>query len=234
MSHEEDIYKLCIIEKPFLNNSEKKFKSFFGHLLSLRMEGYSAVHGIDVIPIDKYDYFAINFFLYKELEGDIIPLACSRIIRYSECIANDMEFTPLSLLHSMKNNNTKQGIQQLISDRVANGQDITFDSSFTISPELKGSVESQRVIKYVIGSVLNWHKDNDENCFIASATLKVKTDRLFSKLGLAAISDDSNYNLQNVNNEPALMMKFTESPTQQAHRWMDDSRSLWENREQCV
>ncbi len=231
MSKQPNQYKLCVIEKPFSTYRTKKAKKIIGHLLSLRMEGYNAVHGPSVIPIDKYDYIATNLLLYKEQDDDIIPLACSRILRHSECVTNNMDFFPLSLLNNNLNKKTKESIKNTVQQRNAIGQDITFDSSFTISPELKGSPESQRVIKYILGAVLNWHKDNNENYFFASATIKVKTDKLFSKLGLIPISDDSQYILTNVNNEPAVMMKYVNSPTQQATRWMADSRVLWDSRE---
>lgn len=223
-------YKICVIEKPFEPRTCVEHKHFIGHLLFLRMDGYSAVHGKEVVPIDPYDYFATNILLYKEIAGKIIPLACSRIIRYSDCVANSVDFPPLTLLDNDDNKNTVDEIIKLIEKKSEEGQDITFDSSFTVSPSFKCSSESNLIIKYIIGAVFHWHRENGENIFFASATLKVKTDRLFERLGLFPVSNDSSYLLHSINDEPALMMKYMDSPTLRTHKWMYDSREIWGNR----
>jgi len=239
-------YKIYVLEKPFSFHASREYKKFLGYLLSLRMDGYSAVHGQDVVPIDQYDYFATNILLYKEVKNEIIPLACSRIIRYSDCLLNNIEFFPLKLLKDKKNKKTRKYIEELLNERAKKGLDVTFDSSFTISPELNNSMESQKVVKHIMGAVFNWHKEYNENCFLASATIKVKTgrlfsklglscvcvktDRLFSKLGLSCVCDDSEYKLQSVNNEPAVMMKFNNSHTNRTNKWMKSSEFIWDNR----
>lgn len=227
-------YKLCIIEKPFDSAENTQQKNFFGHLLALRMEGYSAVHGKGVIPIDPYDYFATNILLYKEISGEIVPVACSRIIRYSDCIANNLVFPPLNLLDHRRNKNTADEILRMIETMSKEGKEITFDSSFAIAPLYKCSSESNLIIKNIMGSVFHWHNENNANTFLASATIKVKTDRLFERLGLSPVANDSSYKLQSVNNEPALMMKFTESPTKRTKKWMESCTELWTDRIQST
>ena len=223
-------YRLCIIEKPFEPEACYSQKNFFGKLLTLRMEGYSAVHGKGVVPIDPYDYFATNILLYKEVMGTIIPVACSRIIRYSDCLDNNLAFPPLNLLDDHCNKNTIEVILHLLDEAFRKGREITFDSSFAIAPSFKCTSESNLIIKYIMGAVFHWHKEYDTNIFIASATIKVKTNRLFERLGLSPVANDSNYRLLSVNNEPALMMKFLNSPTKRTQKWMEASNSLWENR----
>lgn len=227
----KDKYKIYVLEKPFSNTPNKKDKKFLGYLLSLRMYGYSAVHGYNIMPIDKYDYLATNILLYKEVDNEIIPLACSRILRYSDCKINNVDFPPLELLKDKKNQHSKEEIIKTIDKRTEKGLDVTFDSAFTISPEINSTMESQKAIKYILGAVLHWHNENNENCFFASATIKVKTDRLFNKLGLISVADDSEYQLENINDELALMMKFKNNHTKQAKKWMESSRSIWEERE---
>jgi len=227
-------YKIYVLEKPFSFYASREDKKFLGYLLSLRMDGYSAVHGQDIVPIDQYDYFATNILLYKEAKNEIIPLACSRIIRYSDCLSNNIEFFPLKLLKNKENKNTRYYIEELLKKRIEKGLDVTFDSSFTISPELNNSMESQKVIKNIMGAVFNWHNEYNENYFLASATIKVKTDRLFSKLGLSCVSDDSEYRLKNVNNEPAVMMKFNNSHTERTNKWMKSSKCIWDNRNRVL
>ncbi len=223
-------YKICVIEKPFEIGMCVVHKQFFGHLLALRMDGYSAVHGQGVVPIDPYDYFATNILLYKEISGNILPLACSRIVRYSDCVENNVDFLPFLLLDNERNKNTIREITQVVESKLEDGEDITFDSSFTVSPLFKYSSESNQIIKHIIGAVFHWHRENGQNSFFASATLKVKTDRLFVRLGLHPVSNDSNYMLHSVNNEPALMMKYIDSPTRHTRKWMEDSQKIWEKR----
>jgi len=220
-------YKLCILDSAFKESNNNEYNKFFGLLLSLRMKGYMHTHGINAIPIDSYDYIATNILLYREQNNEIEPLACSRIVRYSMCRGNNLEFVPLSLLDDEENVESIEAIRNFILNET---NDITFDSSFTIAPKYKCTKESQIIIQYILGAVFCWHRDNGLNNFFASATLKIKTDKLFNKLGLESISNDAQYKLKSINNEPALMMKFISNYTQVTEQFMKKTEELWRRR----
>ena len=221
MNHE---YKLAEIKNPFFNKKYDKGKFIFSQAISLRMEGYAYVHGENVIPIDQYDFFSTNLLIYKEKKENIIPFASCKIISYRDCLKNNLPFPPLEYLKDDKDLLLK--VINLIKEEE---NDISFVCSFTISPELQGTQESLLVIKYTIGSVLNWHKDKKIN-FITSATLKVKTDKLFKRLGFLEVSENPLYHLKSINNEEAIMMKYIHTPSKQGKKWLNDSCDLWEER----
>jgi hypothetical protein len=222
-----DEYKLAVIKNPFFNKEYDKGKFIFSQAISLRMEGYAYVHGENIIPIDQYDFFSTNLLIYKEKgKEDIIPFACCKIISYRDCLKNNLPFPPLEYLKEDKNTDSLLEVTKLVTEAE---NDISFVCSFTIAPALQGTQESLSVIKYTIGSVLNWHKDEKIN-FITSATLKVKTDKLFKKLGFLEVSDNSLYHLKSINNEEAIIMKYIHTPSKQGKKWLNDSFNLWEER----
>jgi hypothetical protein len=227
------MYKLAVIKSPF-NQRETESRLYFGMMLSLRMSGYSKIHGIKVVPIDVYDYFSTNILLYEELNGKKTPLASCRIISLDDCKMNNLDFPPLENLYKSKNIDAYNQVMEIIRQNRRNNLDTTYDCSLTISPEIMNTKKSKIVIKYIVGSTLQWHLHKNINIFIVSATLKVKTDKLFKKLGFCEISNNSIYNLESVNNELAVMMKYTGNPTPYGTQWIKDSENIWRRREEFL
>ena len=222
-------YQLFVLDRVSYSELNTFEENILGSLLTLRIKGYFDFHGHNVMPVDPHDHYCTNLLLCEKKGDEYYPLACAKVIKYSDCEARGLKFPPVDILENSQNKEALASVNKLIADASEAGEDITYDCSFTICPGKRGNHNSAQVAKYLLASWLSYHHNCDINQFILSATIKTKTDRTFSRLGCIPVCSDAFYELYSINYEQALMMHFDDySP--QAKRWIKDARTLWENR----
>ncbi|PSU32789.1 hypothetical protein [Photobacterium lutimaris] len=224
-----DNYQLFVLNCVSYSDLNTSEENIFGSLLTLRIKGYFDFHGHNVMPVDQHDHYCTNLLLCEKSGDEYYPLACAKVINYSDCQERGMKFPPVDILENSQNKEALDSVNRLIEQAKVAGEDITYDCSFTICPDKRGNHNSAHVAKYLLASWLSYHHHNNINQFILSATIKTKTDRTFSRLGCKPVCSDTFYKLYSINYEQALMMNFDDY-SHQALRWIKDARGLWENR----
>lgn len=198
-------------------------------MLALRIGGYYKYYGNKLMPLDLYDHFSNHIVLSKKIGNEFKSIACVRYISLSRCIENDFVFLPLSRISSTSNAELEHHINHLILNNKNDSNDFIYNSGLTIHPSVTCSKEKRSIIKYIVGAALNCHKDAGNRKFIISAIAKVKTDRLFIKLGFKPICGNPYYVYKGLESEQFMILMF-DGGNDLSEEWIEDTRKLWSAR----
>ena len=222
-------YQLFVLNHVSFSDVSPMEEKIFGALLTLRIKGYFKYHGHNVMPVDQHDHYCTHLLLCEETDGKYAPLACAKFIKYSDCEKYGFDFPPIDILERSNNKEALSRAKEMIHQACLRGEELSYDCSFTIAPEVRKSRKGGIVAKFILASWLCYHKHSQLNNIILSATVKTKTDRTFSRLGCLPICDDAYYDLYSINNERAQMMYFDDySP--QALKLIKYGCDIWESR----
>lgn len=218
-------YQLYLLHSPSALPQHGECQHLFGELLALRIRGYVREHGPGVMPVDAYDHFSTHLLLCQDGQ----PVACAKFIPFLDCQSQQRAFPPGELLERAGNQPAQQATEAFIRRLIARNLDLTYDCAFTLCPTIRQSQEAATIVRIMHGAWMCYHHSVGPRHFIVSATLRLKTERLFLRLGCQPVCKQAEYRLHSVNNEPALMMCF-EQGSPLAQSWIAQYRPLWEQR----
>lgn len=204
-------------------------QELFSKITKLKIDGYQHEYGQNVMPMSSHDYFSSHIIICEEKDNDLFPLAISKVTKYSLCQYFNQPFPPIELVRKGGNEKLAVEIESIIKDTIDKYGEITYDSSWTIRPDIRNTRANTIVIRMMLAEWINYHIDSALNDFLVSATLKVGTDKIFLTTGCEPISDDPYYQLIEVDNQKAMMlhcMQISDKMLYNASKY----RSLWDNR----
>lgn len=223
-------YQVVILENPCLCWNEQTTQNIFSKVVKLKMDGYQYEYGQNVMPLNAYDFIGTHLVLCEKQKDDLQPVSIAKISRYSVCDYFNHSFQPIELAKKGGNNKLADEIEEILNETYACGREITYDSSWTVRPDLRNKkVANSTVLRIMFSLWVNYHLDHSIPDFIVSATLKVKTDKMFLASGCVPISENPYYRLLEVNNQEAMMLRssgLSKLVLLNAEKY----RSLWENR----
>lgn len=213
-----------------LNGLNYDLNSDFGRIcmemLALRIGGYYKYYGNKLMPVDLYDHFSNHIVLYKNTGKLNRPLSCLRYISLSKCRENDLLFLPLARISSTSNSELEKHINHLILNNKNESNDLIYNSGLTIDPSITCNKERRIIIKHTVGAALNCHKNAGNREFIISAITKVKTDRLFTKLGFKPICNNPYYVYKGLESEKFMILMF-DGGNDLSQSWINDTGDFW-------
>lgn len=218
-------YQLYLLHSPSALPQHGECQQLFGELLALRIRGYVREHGLTVMPVDAYDHFSTHLLLCQ----DERPVACAKFIPFQDCLSQQRTFPPTELLARAGNEPARRATEAFIARLQARHLDLSYDCAFTLCPGARRSQEAASIVRMMHGAWMCYHDSVGPRHFIVSATLRLKTERLFQRLGCQPVCKQAEYRLHSINDEPALMMHF-EQGTPLAQSWISHYRPLWEQR----
>ncbi|WP_324768353.1 hypothetical protein [Pokkaliibacter plantistimulans] len=219
-----DRFQLVLLHQPSYGERSKDIRDYFGKLLALRIQGYFHEHGHRYIPVDIYDHFASHLLLLCNGEA----VACARIVDHAACVQHELAFPPVTLLSQSGSPSAVAAVQQFVQQYGQQGG-VGYDSAFTLCPAIRQQRLAATVVKVMHGLWMLYHHNSQPRRFVVSATLRLKTERLFSKLGCAPVCCDPYFQLHSINSELAMMMLFSR-PSALAQEWMAHYQTLWDAR----
>jgi|GEM_PF-1618667 len=222
-------YQLFVLENPSNNWDDVLQQEIFFKIAKLRLEGYRHEYGPTVMPLNTGDFYCTTLALFEKEADSFVPLATARICRYSVCKYYNITFPLLAITANGGNTLLHREVERIISEVDYNHKDISYDSSWTMTPKLRKTQLGTIVNLVFISQWINYHLDHSLDDFIVSATIKVKTDTFFNKLGGIPVVKNSLYSLKEVNNEDAVILRINEF-SDFAMRLAKEYRYIWENR----
>lgn len=161
--------------------------------------------------------------------GELTPLSGTKVVKSSQCRYFRRPFPPVELVRSGGEEKCLKAMEKTVADLHSKGDDISYDYSWTVLPELRRSDRSAELKEAMLGVWAIYHKDSALKNFFVSGTLKVKTDKFFLSAGCTPVVGGSYYYLRGINDEKALMMR-----SEKFSAWVEDLtdkyRDLWNRR----
>ena len=222
-------YQVVVIENPCLAWDDMHVKDFFVKIAKLKIEGFQYEYGLNVMPLNAHDFFATHVVLCEVDNGELTPISAMKISKYSVCNFFAHSFPPMDLALQGGNSALAKEIEDIVKQITQQGKEITYDASWTTRPDIRNSNLINRISRIVFALWINYHLFNSIPNLIVSATLKVKTDKIFYATGCVPISKDPYYKLIEVDNQDAMMFscnRFSDMILRNAERYQD----LWDNR----
>lgn len=212
-------------------NDETKLGQSCLAALGVRIRGYFVEYGVKAMPLDIYDHFSDQLLLFRQNEKKSEPIACIRFVSLMSCKKNGVDFLPLTRISTGKPN---PRLSMALEEKVKQAKsDLVYNSSLTISPNLKSIREKQSAVKTILGLALNYHKEESNEGFLASAALSVGTEKMFLKIGFNHICKNPSYELQSLNNRENVLLVH-DSKTKTYQDLIDFTKQIWEGREELI
>lgn len=220
-------YKLYVIEGLNTDTNTMHGKFFMG-MIGLRISGYKKIYGFRSMPVDIYDHFSKHLLLSECIDGHEFLIACVRFVSLKDCKKHEAVFLPLARVSDYPKNEVL--IDSLI-DTIKNRKesDIYYNSSLTVSPSIKSLRQHAKILKTIIGAALNYHQYLGNKNWLTSAPIKVRTDKLFKRIGYEPFCTDPYYLLKTLNDEKTIMFKH-ENENETYKKWLHDTKKLWDKR----
>ncbi len=222
----EQSYKLYILHGMSVDTNTLHGETFMS-MLSLRIAGYEKIYNDKAMPIDIYDFFSIQMLLCNGSKKSE-PLACVRFVSLKDCENRSVPFLPLARVSGDTSNpQLIECVKQFMQNNKK--QNIIYNSSLTITPSISSIRERQKIVKTIIGAALNYHESIGSRNFMASAPVKVRTDKLFQRVGFKTFCENPYYLLKTLNNEKTAILRHVDN-TKTYKEWLAETKSLWEHR----
>lgn len=221
-------YRVVVLENPGLNWTET-VQILFSKIAKLKIDGYQYEYGLNVMPINSYDFFGTHLVLCEETDNDLNPLAIAKISKYSVSKYFNYGFQPIELAFKGGNNNLANEVERILNDSMKKYGEITYDSSWTVRPDMRNHKINTIILRIMLSIWTNYHIDNSISEFIISATLKVGTEKMFIASGCIPLTNNPYYKLIEIDNQKAMMFRsgeFSNMILANARKYRD----LWANR----
>ena len=206
-------------------NTQTEHGKIFAEMLSLRISGYKKFYGCKTMPIDIYDHFSHQLLLSECINGHELFLACVRFVSLEECDKHNTVFLPLARVSAdTENKSLKDDLLEVINSR--KGNNLYYNSSLTISPSIKTFKKNNEVLKTIIGAALAYHQFLDSKNWLTSAPIKVRTDKLFKRLGYKSFGTNAYYLLKTLNNEKTILLRHQQE-NHTYRSWLNGAKNLW-------
>lgn len=221
--------RIVILDHAFHSWRDPEVQRYFRELVSLKLEGYGANYKDGVLPVDATDYFGTHMLVCEEeADGSPTVIGGYKLVSLSRCERYKTPFPPLSLLKAANRLEDLKRVEELIEEQKRVGRDITYDSAWTMKPEIRNDRERNKFIRHLITVIATrMHQDPYPADWLTIGVLRFKTNEYFEYLGHEQIT--SPFGVVCSLNEPGVMM-ICRKPSPEAASEADQFGDYWANR----
>ena len=227
----KDDLQIVVIEnlKEHWDNSD--VRDLYCDMMKLKLDGYGAVYGDNVISADKADFFGTHLIVcQKGLR--LKPLFGYKSVTLKKCNEFLYKFPALSLVSSDAEPECLKELENILERAKKNNQSISFDYSWAQDPSIKAT-RSESMAKMfrdlVMVLVVNHHKDYEIDEMITCGVAKVRTDQFFDRMGFSKISNKSLFSQADLNGDDVHVF-HTKTYSEYANQVAKEYKELWDSR----
>lgn len=225
---------LCVVilECPYITLSQQNGREIFSNMMNVKIKGYASVHDDKVMPVDTTDFIATHMIVADKRAPFEKIYMSYKSTSYKMCDRYSLPFPFMTMLKNHAPTECFSKMEEIMKSCREKNEDLSYDTGWTINPEIRGDKEFQSILKDLITLfVVNHHNDYRIPHWVTLGICKVKTDQYFLKMGLEEISTNSillHPFLHNTDARAVISMngKYTDFVFETAKKY----QFLWDNR----
>jgi hypothetical protein len=226
--------RIVILGSPYDTLQDPLAQSLFAKTMALKIEGYRAEYPYGALPVETTDFIATHSILCDERDDGLIPLMAYRSVSHSCAKTFGLPFGGLAVVNSAGGVEHAKAIQGILNRCEASGREISYDSSWTINPEVRKDRELTAHLQEIMRAMhVLYHVDYNIPEIVAAGVVRFKMERYYRFWGYELIAKDGvplgPIPLPFLRQESVLMFwlsKFSKEALEQAEKY----RSLWNER----
>ena len=220
--------QIVVLDNPYNAIEYPLIQKFFAKTCALKVNGYRARFDYGVLPWGTTDLFGTNILICEKVDGNLEPICGYKSVALSKCREFNLPFCPL--LAAKDNPSICNAVEEIIKSCDKRSIDISFDSSWTVSPDLRGRKEFKKHLRAMIISLTMGHHDEYNIAeWITSGTIRMGTHDYFKSMGLKEVGEDPVYQHPLLFNSDCMMF-YLQEYSKLAFKMHERYRFLWDNR----
>ena len=204
-------------------------RDLFHKIVNLKLKGYGREYSDRVLALDTFDFIGAHLLLCEERpNGELHPLMGYKSAPLKVAEHYNLQFPAFALLRSSGVPEYIPVVEKLIEQAKRAGEEICYDSSWTIDQKVKEDRDLNRHLRKMFTSlIVNYHRDFHREQWITCGVVHFKTDQFFTWLGGKAITEP--FPQLTLDNSPVSMIHI-EKHSKEAVEAAKHFEADWENR----
>lgn len=232
MSHPSSTPQIVSLLAPYDHIGSPQLGPCLVQAFQLKLAGYRDVYDYGVLPLDTYDFISTHHLLGFSTDGVFKPAMAFRTLELDKCEQHGLPFPGVAVL---QNSGADLHVKVLREHLLGwKGQRVSYASSWAMAPELREDREMRDLLRdMMVTMLINHELDRKSDHRLLCGVPKVRTDRLFEKLGYsrvrAGVEHLPPFRQGSLMGEEAVLLecqKFSD----EALRIAEAHRELWDNR----
>ena len=222
--------KLIILENPYDLMEKSQVRDLFSRMVELKVKGYRHEYDYGVMPVDSTDFIANHIMICLESEEGFKPVCAYRSLSLQRSMAFKAQFPALALAKERGSSALVREVQEMIDFSLANGRGLSYDSSWTVDPELRKERKNNRIfLELLMALCVLYHRDYNLPDWITAGILRLETHEVFYRMGLVPFENDPVIKHPAVHDEEAIFVKLKEN-SEAALEMAEKYKALWKER----
>jgi len=207
--------RIVLFESPIQNWKSEQARNLFCKIVALKREGYGKEFPENILPLDATDFYGTHLMICEEdSRGNLDPFVAYKSVSNTLCDHYRTVFPALSGLRLSQATRYEDGLKKVIAAAQANGGQISYDSAWTMKPEIRRDKELSKRIRDIMTMIgIRYHQQSSVTEWITCGVHRFKTNEYFEWMGCNAISGE--YSLFTSNNEKVTLYHMNK-PSQDA------------------
>lgn len=221
------------MDPPYYSSHQPEVQKLLGRMINMKVEGYTSQHGEGVLSIDTTDFIGSHLLLCQvEASGDLTPIMGYKSTKRSDCNRFGVDFPIERIVREHGTQKCFSELSALFSRCEKSNAEITYDTSWTISPTVRVQESLKKEIKDITTAIaVHHHRDFNIPHWLTFGICKFKTDMFFSKWGLKPVSSQALLKHPFLKGSDAITMHCDVSEhSQYAYEMADKYSALWSDR----
>ncbi|MBC7711796.1 MAG: hypothetical protein H7177_00555 [Rhizobacter sp.] len=229
-----NVKDLCIVvlESPYDSLILKDARKIFSNMINTKLRGYKSYHEDGVMPVDTTDFIATHLIIANKNNPFEEIYMSYKSCSYQTCEKYNIPFPFMAILKNYAHKDCYEKMSQTMEECRFKNEDLSYDTGWTINPDIKGDKELQIILKEMVTTfVTNHHPQYNVPHWVTLGICKVKTDQMFLKMGLDEISSNAVFQHPFLHKTAAravisMYNQYTDYVFDTAKKY----QSLWDNR----
>lgn len=181
--------KFVVLDCPYFHLEREETQRLYSKLLNLKIEGYRSEYPVGVMPIDLTDLIATHILICEEVDSGFVPISGFKSVSYERCLKFQLKFPVFDLFREQSFPKHERAIQLLMDQCIRKGQNLCYNSSWTISPSVRQIPEFAKWIRELtVASFIFYYEQIQSKPVLAAAVERFKVHRLKSEVGFRPLT----------------------------------------------
>jgi len=225
---------IVILKSPYESLVSSEGKKIFSNMIDIKIKGYLSYHESGALPLDTTDFLGDHMLVVNKNDPFNEIYMSYKSTSYKVCEKFNVAFPFTTILNNYASKECSLEFQNILNECRAKGEDLSYDTGWSINPKFKGNEEMSKTLKELVSLiVVNHHSDHYFAVphWVTLGILKVKTDKIFLAMGCKEISNAPLFNHPYLNNTECRAVisryqQYTDIVFAQAKK----HQALWDNR----
>lgn len=224
-------YQVVIIDYPIFCMDDPFCVEMLTKAFKMKIEGYNSTYTERVLPFDKADFFGTHIVFCEEIKNELVPIFAYKSSILARCLKHNFEFPAITSVKTDGHPSLVSDINRII-EKVNNPELIAFDSSWAQNIDYRfnnDQDQKERIREIVMAMGVHHHREWNLPHFFCTGVVKVKTDKIFLRMGLKKLNEHAHHN-EHFMDHTEMVIFYNDSFSEEALAAADKYEYLWKKK----